>query len=277
MGASAGGIEALRTVIAGLPADYNGVVLVVLHIPADGGNALPAILDRAGPLHAAAAVDGELLRAGRVYVCSADHHLLLGDGRVLVRRGPRENGHRPAVDPLFRSAARYYGTRVVAVVLSGTLSDGTAGLRAVRAQGGVAVVQDPSDAIYAGMPASAIETVGADHVVPTAAIGSLLDALADEEVAAVAGAPGDTIVKEVSLMEGDYSAVENDHPGRPSSWPCPDCSGVPWEIPDGDVLRFLPRRSRVVGRGTAARTTDRSRSGTVGRVAVARRPARTVS
>src|SRR5262249_31080641 len=151
------------------------------HIPAGGGRSLPNILDRAGPLRAASARDGESLVPGRVYVCVADHHLLLGDGHVHVRRGPRENGHRPAADPLFRSAARYYGPRVVAVVLSGTLSDGTAGLQAVRQQGGVAVVQDPSDALYDGMPRSALDHVGADHQATATEIGSLLAKLAHED------------------------------------------------------------------------------------------------
>jgi two-component system chemotaxis response regulator CheB len=236
---SAGGIEALRDVLRGVPVDYDGVMLVVLHMPAGGGMALPKILDRAGPLPAAPAVDGEPLKVGRVYVCVADHHLLIGDGHVHVRRGPRENGHRPAADPLFRSAARYFGTRVVGVVLSGTLSDGTAGLSAVRRQGGVAIVQEPSDALYGGMPTSALDSVGADFVVPAAKIGPLLATLAREDGPADEPTPDETLRKEVALMEGDHDPVRN-HPGRPSPWPCPDCNGVLWEI-DDDVLRFRCR------------------------------------
>jgi two-component system chemotaxis response regulator CheB len=239
--ASAGGIEALREMLAGVPSGYPGVVLVVLHIPPGGGQALPHILERAGALPASTAVDGESLRGGRIYVCAPDHHLLLGDGRVLVRLGPKENGHRPAADPLFRSAARYYGPRVVGVVLSGTLSDGTAGLQAVRSQGGIAVVQDPDDAMYPGMPTSAIEEVGADHVLSAREIGPLLAALVEDEVEHERHEPSETMRKEVALMEGYEEVVEHDHPGRPSQWPCPDCNGVLWEIADGDVLRFRCR------------------------------------
>lgn len=180
--ASAGGIEALRDVLSGLAPDFAGVVLIVLHMPSGGASTLPAILGRVSPIPVAEAVDDEQLEGGRVYVCRADHHLLLGDGRVRVRRGPMEHGHRPAADPLFRSAARRYGPRAVGVVLSGTLSDGTDGLRAIRSQGGVAVVQDPADALYPGMPHSAIEAVGADHVVPAAEIGPLVTRLAEEAV-----------------------------------------------------------------------------------------------
>src|SRR4051794_23232341 len=164
--ASAGGIEALRSMLAGVPADFDAAILVVLHMPPTGGQTLPRILQRAGHLPASSARDGEALRPGHIYVCVGDHHLLVANGHVHVRRGPTENGSRPAADPLFRSAARYYGARVIGVILSGTLSDGTAGLLAVRQRGGIAVVQDPDDALYDGMPRSALAYVDVDHVVP---------------------------------------------------------------------------------------------------------------
>jgi two-component system chemotaxis response regulator CheB len=239
IGASAGGIEAVSKVLGSLPAAYPGVVLVVLHLPPGGGRALAEIFDRAGPLPAAAALDGEPLVGGRVYVCVADHHLVLHDGHTRVVRGPRENGYRPAVDPLFRSAARFFGPRAVGVVLSGTLNDGSAGLAAIRRQGGVAVVQDPADAMYAGMPASALEAVGADHVVRAAGIGPLLAGLAAEEVDG-GPEPDDDMRKEVALMEEGERVMEGDHVGRPSQWPCPDCSGVLWEVGD-EVPRFRCR------------------------------------
>src|SRR5262245_22796388 len=162
--ASAGGIEALQSVLRHLPRDFDAPIFVVLHMAAGGGAALATILDRAGPLPAAQAVDREAIVSGRVYVCVPDHHLLVGSGHVHIRRGPRENGHRPAADPLFRSAALYYGTDAIGVILSGSLSDGTAGLQAIRSRGGLAIVQDPGDALYAGMPTHAIDYVGADHV-----------------------------------------------------------------------------------------------------------------
>jgi two-component system chemotaxis response regulator CheB len=242
MAASAGGIEALQTVLGGLSPDFDAPVLVVLHMAAGGGSALSGILDRAGPLRAKAAVDGEELTSGRVYVCVADQHLLVGEGHLHVRRGPRENGHRPAADPLFRSAALYYGPRAIGVVMSGNLSDGTAGLLAIRRQGGVAVVQDPADALYPGMPVSALEYVGADHVLPAEEIGPLLNRLVKETVPAAATpeAP-EHMRQEVAMMEDEDAGLSGDHPGEPSPWPCPDCNGVLWQIDEGNMVRFRCR------------------------------------
>jgi two-component system chemotaxis response regulator CheB len=242
MAASAGGIEALQTVLRELSPDFDAPVLIVLHMAAGGGGALPGILNRAGPLRATAAVDGEQLSAGRVYVCVADNHLLVGERHLHVRRGPRENGHRPAADPLFRSAALYYGPRAVGVVLSGNLSDGTAGLLAIRRQGGIAVVQDPADALYDGMPLSALRYVGADHVLPAAEIGPLLNRMVKEPLPSTANpAAPDHMRQEVAIMEDDEAVLSGEHPGEPSPWPCPDCSGVLWQIDEGNMVRFRCR------------------------------------
>lgn len=177
VGASAGGVEALRTLVAGLPLGLPAAVLVVLHVPANGGSVLAEVLSRASRLPVAPAVDGQLLQRGTVTVAVPDQHVLVAGDRLVLSRGPRENGHRPAVDPLFRSAAQVAGARTVAVVLSGTLDDGSAGLLAVRRHGGLAVVQQPEDALYDGMPRAALRTAGADHVAPVAAIGALLGEL----------------------------------------------------------------------------------------------------
>ncbi|HWS39345.1 MAG TPA: chemotaxis protein CheB [Actinoplanes sp.] len=158
VGASAGGVEALRALVAGLPADYPGALLVVLHVPRSAPSALPAILSRSGPLPAATATDGEPARAGRIYVAPADHHLLLLGGHLRLSRGSAENGHRPAVDPLFRSVARTASRRAVGVVLSGSRDDGAAGLSSIAARGGTTVVQDPDDALHSSMPRAAMET-----------------------------------------------------------------------------------------------------------------------
>ena len=241
VGASAGGVEALRTLVAGLPADLPATVLVVLHVPASGSGALAAILDRAGPLPARAAVPGEPLPRGTVLVASPDHHLLLDGDRVVHSRGPRENGHRPAVDVLFRSAARSAGPRVVAVVLSGTLDDGSAGLVAVRSRGGLALVQDPADAMYDGMPANALAAAGADHVAPVARIPALLSELVRREVLAPAAPPA-LQEEETAVARFDLDVIDSDdHPGDPSGYSCPDCSGALWRIDEGGPLRFRCR------------------------------------
>jgi two-component system chemotaxis response regulator CheB len=187
------------------------------------------------------AEDGEPLEPGRLYVCVGDFHLLVGSGHVHVKPGPRENGSRPAVDPLFRSAAAHYGPRAIGVVLSGTLSDGTAGLFSIQERGGVTIVQDPKDALFDGMPKSAIEYLKPDFILPASDIGPLMSRLVKEQVDGGGGPLRPHLRREVELMEGNQQAIESDHPGRPSPWPCPDCSGVLWEIEDGPILRFRCR------------------------------------
>jgi two-component system, chemotaxis family, protein-glutamate methylesterase/glutaminase len=180
VGASAGGVEALQALVAGLPKDLQAVVLVVLHIPRQAPSALPSILSRAGPLPAVAATDGMPARAGTIYVAPADHHLLICDGLLKLSLGPTENGHRPAIDPLFRSAAVAFGAGAIGVVLSGARDDGAAGLAEIVKRGGQAVVQDPNEASHRSMPASALEHVATAHVLPAAKIGTLLGELVGE-------------------------------------------------------------------------------------------------
>src|SRR5499425_33436 len=164
IGASSGGIESLQAVVAGLPRDLAASLFVVLHVPADGDSGLPRILSHAGPLPATHAKDNEPVQRGRIYVAPPDFHLLLRSGYVRIRRGPRENRHRPAIDPLFRTAARIYDSRVIGIILSGHLDDGAAGLRAIRSRGGIGIIQSPDDAFAPEMPASALEYGGADYV-----------------------------------------------------------------------------------------------------------------
>ena len=164
----------MRQLAAGLPADLPACVLVVLHVSPTAASVLPGILDRAGPLPATHARDGSALEDGRIYVAPPDFHLLVDDRTVRLEHGPPEHGHRPAVDPLFRSAASAFGERVVGVVLSGALDDGALGLAAVKAGGGVTVAQDPEDAMYPSMPRNAIARAGADHVVTAADLAQLI-------------------------------------------------------------------------------------------------------
>jgi two-component system, chemotaxis family, protein-glutamate methylesterase/glutaminase len=171
VGASAGGLEPLRRLVSHLPADLPAAIFIVLHVAATGKSVLPEILSRAGPLPAVHAEHGETIQHGRIYVAPPDQHLLLEDGHVEVIRGPKENGHRPAIDPLFRSAAEHFGPRVTGVVLSGALDDGAAGLRRIRQAGGVGIVQDPRDAMYDSMPKAAIAYAEPDDVLDSAKLG----------------------------------------------------------------------------------------------------------
>jgi two-component system chemotaxis response regulator CheB len=243
VGASAGGVEPLRSLAAGLPADLRAAVFVVLHLSPDQPSALAQILERSGPLPASEAQDGEPIEPGRIYTAPPDRHLMLEPGRVCLTRGAKENRHRPSVDVLFRSAAKTYGARVTGVVLSGSLDDGTAGLIAVKLRGGVAVVQDPAEAFSDGMPRNAMRYLEVDHVVSAASLGRLLGKLAKERVDADAAPPPSAeMVHETRIARLDREAIETeDKPGVESSIACPDCRGVLWEIQENDLLRFRCR------------------------------------
>src|SRR5947199_9158576 len=169
VGASAGGVEALVTLARSLKRNLQAAVFVVLHMPAQSPSLLPEILGRAGPLKAVQATDDMQIEPGHIYVAPPDQHMLMELGKVRVVRGPKENRHRPAVDPLFRSAALAYGPRVIGVILTGALDDGTAGLQAVKRRGGITIVQDPDEAFYPGMPLSALQHVQVDYTLPLAA------------------------------------------------------------------------------------------------------------
>lgn len=241
VGASAGGVEALVRLIQGLPADFPAAVFVVLHIPAQAPSRLPDILRRAGRLPVAHAIDGMAIQPGHVYIAPPDHHLLIERGRVRVTRGPRENLSRPAVDPLFRTAAQAYGSRVIGVILSGTLDDGAAGLRVVKSRGGLAVVQDPSDALYDGMPRSALQYVDVDYCLPVANIPALLTGLVTEPTPEGAPMP-DELETDKDPDRAETEVLDSDNrPGKPSVYTCPDCHGTLWEMSDGSLLHYRCR------------------------------------
>jgi two-component system, chemotaxis family, protein-glutamate methylesterase/glutaminase len=226
VGASAGGVDALRAFVGGFDSSFAGAVFVVLHLVPSAGSALDRILARAGALRSIPAADGQAIEPGSLYVARPDHHLILSDGRVRLGHGPRENGVRPAIDPLFRSAADAYGPRSVGVVLSGTGDDGTAGLAAIKAAGGMALAQDPGDAAYREMPARAIESVEVDVV----GTPEDLSTAAQERTAAI-GDPGAAPI--VALAGGAKR--------MPSEFTCPDCGGTLFEHVDGGVERFVCR------------------------------------
>jgi len=177
VGASAGGLECLALIASQLSADLPAAVFIVLHMSPRSSSSLPAILSRSGRLPAQHPHHGEETRPGRIYVAPPDHHLMLEAGVVLLTKGPLENRVRPAIDVLFRSAAAVYGRRVIGVVLSGYLDDGAVGLRTIKRQGGIAVVQDPDDAQCPAMPRAALAVVEADHVVPLSEAGPLINQL----------------------------------------------------------------------------------------------------
>lgn len=240
VGASAGGVESLRALVAGLPPDFPGAVLVVLHLPRDAPSALPTILNRSGPLPAASAVDGEPLQPGRVFVAPTDHHLLLLDGYLRLSHGPAENGHRPAIDPLFRSVARSAGPRGVGVVLSGSRDDGAAGLTAIVSRGGTAVVQDPADALYPSMPLAALAQVPTEHVAPAAKLGALLAELTTPTVPREPSEPaGRLLDAEVAMAE--LAPLTADEFAPPAGFGCPSCGGALFQIDDGPMPRYRCR------------------------------------
>jgi two-component system chemotaxis response regulator CheB len=232
IGTSAGGIEALRTLVSGLPRDFPASIFVVLHTGPNSPGILAAILQRAGQLSAVCVSTTEAIKPGRIYVPKPDHHLVIQQGLARATRGPKENRFRPAVDPLFRSAAQAYGPRVIGVILTGGLDDGTAGLAAVKKLGGIAIVQDPADAVVPSMPLSALRHVDVDHCVPLAGLAALLTGL----TAQPAQQKGALVMPEEIRIEVDI-ASETDaleagvmKLGEPSIYACPECHGVLLQI-----------------------------------------------
>ena len=253
VGGSAGALEALQILVRQLPADFPGAIFVVLHVASESPSSLPAILKRNGPLPAVHATDREAIRPGRIYIAPPDYHLLVHRSHVRVVRGPRENRNRPAIDPLFRTAARAYGNRVVGVILSGLLDDGSAGLATIKRHGGTAVVQDPQEAIYGEMPASALQSVEADYVVPAADLAAtLISVAAKPALETVPAAASTHVAKEDRITEFYLDAMEDpDRPGTPSVFTCPECNGVLWEVPElGGPMRFRCRVGHAYTGGT---------------------------
>jgi two-component system chemotaxis response regulator CheB len=226
MGASAGGLSAFNCIVKQLPEDLNAAVFIVWH--------------RAGKLKAKHPADGEPITMGKIYIAPPDHHLLLELDRIRLTKGPKENRFRPAVDPLFRSAAYAYGPRVVGVVLSGALDDGTAGLWAIKDRGGIAVVQDPADAEQPSMPASALANVQVDYRLPVSEIPPLLVTLTEQTVMEESRAPVSKDLEiETKIALGDDAAeLDVTQLGKLSEFTCPDCHGTLVELTNDKLQRF---------------------------------------
>ena len=243
IGASAGGIQALTTLVAGLPRDFLASVLVVVHIPPYVISRLPEILSRSGPLPAAHAQQGEAIEPGRIYIAPPDRHLLVRGGWIELSRGPRENHARPAIDPLFCTAAQTYGSRVIGIVLSGALYDGSMGLLAIKTRGGMAIVQDPEEAMVDSMPRRAIERAAAELVLPVAEIATTLTDLVRQPVVAQGESSMahtfDAEERLQTVIAEDF--VEQASDGRSEEttiFTCPDCGGVLWQGAEGPVPQF---------------------------------------
>jgi two-component system, chemotaxis family, protein-glutamate methylesterase/glutaminase len=236
IGTSAGGLTVLQRLAGALPASLPASVFVIQHIGAM--TRLPEILSASGAMPAVLAETGETIRRGRIYVAPPGLHLLLHENHILLRRGPRENMARPAIDPLFRSAAITHGSRVVGVLLSGNLNDGTAGLRAIKRCGGVAIVQDPDEAAYPDMPRNALRHVEVDHVAASSELPGLLVRLAGEPAGKTPEIPLDIRLETAIAAQELADMKTEDRLGERSPFTCPECHGTLWTIEDGDLIRY---------------------------------------
>lgn len=249
IGGSQGAIEALLEIVKVLPRDLGAAIFIVVHLPVEANSYLPNMLTRAGQIRAAHPADREPIRTGQIYVAPPNYHLTLEYGEMHALKGPRENRHRPAIDPLFRTAARSFGPSVIAVVLSGNLDDGSAGLLAVRKRGGIAIVQDPSDASASEMPQRALEYAGADYTLPVAGIGVKLVELINSRDSSMNNSNKSNRTKsrkkenpsdpEVREHEEDFTSEQGN--GEPSVFACPECHGVLWELKEERLFRYRCR------------------------------------
>jgi two-component system chemotaxis response regulator CheB len=241
IGASAGGFEAIKQVIAGLPSDLDAAIFIVWHLSPKTIGILPDVLNKLSILHAKNARDFDEIRMGHIYIAPPDRHLLLEADHIRVTKGPKENRFRPAVDPLFRSAAYTFGNRVIGVVLSGALDDGTAGLWTIKERGGITIVQDPAEATVSSMPFNALREVKVDYTLSAAEIGPMLAILSSQEVKEFKYRNNE----ENKKTEMEIQIALQDQPGPPffnmeklSPFSCPECNGVLGILKDGNIIRY---------------------------------------
>src|SRR5689334_10120627 len=243
IGASAGGVQALSNLVSELPGHVPAAVFIVLHVASHAPSLLPSILARESKLPVSHAIDGEAISGGRIYVAPPDHHLLVEDERVKLVRGPTENLHRPSIDTLFRSAARWAGPRVIGVILTGARDDGKVGMRAIKQRGGVTIVQDPLEALFPSMPMSVMQDIKVDYSIPLRDVAPLLDQLSRATIEEEGEYPvSDQVEIEARIAEQQMEAGELiasvERLGKISKLTCPDCHGALWEIDDQDLLRY---------------------------------------
>jgi two-component system chemotaxis response regulator CheB len=254
IGGSTGSLRVLKEMVTRLPVDLPAAIFIVWHIAPDSPGILPEVLERIGTLPADNARHDQKIEMGRIYVAPPDHHLLIEDSSVKVSKGPKENRFRPAIDPLFRSAAVAYGSRVIGVILSGGLDDGVSGLWTVKEYGGITVVQDPHDAENSSMPINARKRVEVDYCVPGNELADLLIRLCRDEVKEekqlMTKKSGKTDL-EISIAGGDEALLKGVlELGRPSYFTCPECRGVLVEIAEGKDIRFRCHTGHAYASGT---------------------------
>ena len=258
VGASAGGMQALIKLIPQIDAGFPAAILIVNHMAASS-SAEPLLREllKVGSLPCKIAIDQEKILAGQVYLAQPDHHLMISGDRIAITKGARENRARPAIDSLFRSAAVAFGNRVVAVVLTGYLDDGSAGMVAVKRCGGTCVVQDPADCAYPDMPQNALRLAKIDHSLPLAQMGALLTSLAKRRARKPTAVPDDIAI-EATIAERVLSDLESvEELGEQVPFNCPGCGGVLWQMKKGKLLRY---RCHTGHSYTAAALMDEQKS-----------------
>lgn len=240
IGTSAGGLEALRVIVGGLAPDLPAAVLIVMHISPQGPGLLSDLLSRVGPLRVGKSTDGELIEHGKLYIAPPDHHLLVKGQHISLSRGPKENCSRPAIDPLFRTAAAAFGARTVGIILTGMLDDGTAGLAAVKGRGGATIIQDPREALYPSMPESALRYVGGDFVLPIGEIAASINRLVREPRNVGQELPASLQIEiETRFVEMETMSIKDmEAIGTHAGVSCPECHGPIWKIKDGPIQRY---------------------------------------
>lgn len=254
IGGSGRSLETLSSIAGGLPADFPGSIFIVIHIAEESPGLFGEYLEQCGSLPATYPRDHETIRRGHIYVARAGYQMTLEPGKIRVQRGPRENRHRPAIDPLFRTAARVYGARAIGIVLSGLHDDGSAGLYAIRQRGGIAIVQDPRDAALGEMPRRAIEYSTPDYILPASQIAPNLIRLVRADRTETVMPNKTSHPKKSRSASRTSGSIKSDKPdrnitasysdegeGKPSVFACPECHGVLWELKNGYLTRFRCR------------------------------------
>src|SRR4051812_22577036 len=241
IGTSAGGLDPLRKLLGSLPKDLDATVFIVMHIPAQFTSNLPWILSKAAPVEVKHPIDGENIQKGRIYVAPPDHHLLVEKNQIFVKKGPKENRFRPSIDTLFRSAAYSYGSRVMGIILSGMLDDGTSGMWTIKHLGGICLIQDRKDAMFESMPQNVTHFVDVDYEVSCDEMGALVAKLINEPAKEEEPAAIDIkrLSTEINIAKQDNSFNMGIlQMGKLTSLTCPECHGSLINIKEGKIMRY---------------------------------------